>query len=325
MGYRIDNLELGMQAREKQGYDLFPSRAEGRDFHFVRTRGRAWPLPPPTKCYGFPPEVRAYYQNAQFLADLELAAEHLWGRVFYLGPLREYPRRHYIWAGGEPLDVGRRGERVTDALLSSRARGKYISPGPRRHRRTLEEQVASSLADLGIVHKFEIESVAEDVQIYRMMLQTDNGGPLVPVTDVGFGVSQVLPVITLCYYVPEGSVVILEQPEIHLHPAVQAGLADVLIDAVKTRRIQVILESHSEHLLRRLQRRMAEGKIDPEQEVALYFVHRTGRASDIQRLLLDLFGRISNWPPGFFGDDLGEVLATQAAILRQKGADAQGG
>ena len=52
------------------------------------------------------------------------------------------------------------------------------------------------------------------------------------ITDVGFGVSQILPVLVLCYYVPEGSTIILEQPEIHLHPSVQAGLADVLIDGL---------------------------------------------------------------------------------------------
>jgi predicted ATPase len=71
-------------------------------------------------------------------------------------------------------------------------------------------------------------------------------------------------VLVLCYYVPEGSILILEQPEIHLHPSVQTGLADVFIDAVKTRKVQIILESHSEYLLRRLQRRIAEEKVSQE-------------------------------------------------------------
>ena len=69
---------------------------------------------------------------------------------------------------------------------------------------------------------------------------------------MGIGVSQVLPVLVLCYYVPEGSTIILEQPELHLHPSVQAGLADVFIDVIKHRNVQILLESHSEHLLRRL-------------------------------------------------------------------------
>jgi predicted ATPase len=108
------------------------------------------------------------------------------------------------------------------------------------------------------------------------------------IADVGFGVSQVLPVLVLCYYVPEGSILLLEQPEIHLHPAVQAGLADVFAEVVKERRVQIILESHSEHLLRRLQRRVAEEQL-PSDQVALYFTAIENGASRLERLQLDPF------------------------------------
>jgi predicted ATPase len=101
-------------------------------------------------------------------------------------------------------------------------------------------------------------------RIYEVRLQRTPDSPEVAFTDIGFGVSQVLPVITLCYYVPERSILILEQPEIHLHPTVQMALADAIIDAVKTRSIQVIIESHSEHFLLRLQRRIAEGVLSPK-------------------------------------------------------------
>jgi predicted ATPase len=137
---------------------------------------------------------------------------------------------------------------------------------------------------------------------------------------VGFGVSQILPVLVLCYYVPEGSTLILEQPEIHLHPAVQAGLADVFIDAIKTRKIQIIVESHSEHLLRRLQRRVAEESESlSNTDIAIYFC-ATGQdgTSQLTTLNLDPFGNITNWPPGFFGDEMGDLVAmTEAAMKRQ--------
>ena len=68
---------------------------------------------------------------------------------------------------------------------------------------------------------------------YELLVKQYKDGPEVPLTDVGFGVSQVLPVLILCYYAPEGSILILEQPEAHLHPKVQSELADVLIDVVK--------------------------------------------------------------------------------------------
>ena len=101
------------------------------------------------------------------------------------------------------------------------------------------------------------------------------GGPETLITDVGFGVSQILPVLVLCFYAPKGSTIILEQPEIHLHPAVQAGLADVLIDAYKRRDVQIIVESHSEHFLRRLQRRVAEEAL-PNDDLAVYFCENAG-------------------------------------------------
>ena len=138
------------------------------------------------------------------------------------------------------------------------------------------------------------------------------------ITDVGFGVSQILPVLALCYYAPEGSIILLEQPEIHLHPLVQSGLADVLIDAMKNRKVQIVVESHSEHLLRRLQRRVAEQTVSPD-ETALYFCEAVAEGSKLTPLDVDLYGNITNWPKDFFGDEFGEMAAmTQAAMARKK-------
>ena len=145
--------------------------------------------------------------------------------------------------------------------------------------------------------------------------------PEVLLTDVGFGLSQVLPVLVLCFYVPGGrSTVILEQPDIHLHPSAQADLADVFIDAWKNNDVQILFESHSEHLLRRLQRRIAEQDID-QKDVGLYFcsMNESGESS-LSQLELDQYGNISNWPKDFFGDQFGEIAAmSEAALGRQVG------
>jgi predicted ATPase len=138
-------------------------------------------------------------------------------------------------------------------------------------------------------------------------------------TDVGFGVSQVLPVVTLLQYVPRRSTVILEQPEIHLHPLAQANLADVIINAAIHRGVQVIVESHSEHLLLRLQRRIAEEQIGSD-DVALYFCDITDRGSVLERLQLDLLGKIENWPMNFMGDAFGEAAEAEKARLRRMAA-----
>lgn len=301
----------------KNTYNLTVS--PGDDFQFTRRKGRVWELPAPVKCYGFPNEVNVRFQNAGFLSDLQFEFERLFGDIKYLGPLRDYPRREYSWSGTEPVDMGQRGHRVVDALLAARDAHELLSRGRRKPKETLDQRVASWLKDLKLIHSFRVEPIEKSGgNIYRVKVQRNPNSPDVLITDVGFGVSQILPAIVLCYYAPEGSIIILEQPEIHLHPAVQAGLADVFIDAVKTRDIQIIFESHSEHLLRRLQLRIAEQGITPD-ETALYFCESDNGSSKLTPLNLDLLGGISNWPKDFFGDQFGEMAkTTQAAIERKK-------
>jgi len=248
------------------------------------------------KSFGFPNQVFSFFQNAGFLADLQLAFEQQFGRLYYLGPLREYPRPFYVWTGGQPADMGRRGEKVIDAILSSRERGEQISRGKGRPKLTLEKCVADWLHQLGLIDSFRVQAVSRGSNLFQVLVRTTPQSTPVKITDVGFGISQILPVIALCYYVPGGSTIILEQPEIHLHPSVQAGLADVFIDAIRSRKIQIIVESHSEHLLRRLQRRIAEGKTLDSKDVALYFCKFDGKESELDPLDVDSYGNIKNWP-----------------------------
>ena len=316
--YQFDEHQFGMMRRsedkrEDDRYDLI-----SEPYHARRTPGRPWPLPAPVKCYGFPDEAVGYYQNTGFLPDFVLAFERLFSGISYLGPLREYPKRSYVWAGESPVDVGRRGELAIPALLASRSLGKVISPGPRKHRQTVEERVGYWLKQMKLVDSFRLEPLAENRKVYELRVQTRLGGPQVLITDVGFGVSQILPVLVLCYYVPEGSIILLEQPEIHLHPSVQADLADVLIDVVNNRNVQIIVESHSEHLLRRLQRRIAEEKLTPD-KAALYFCRIEGGESQIERLHLDLFGNITNWPQDFWADEMADRAAQVEAMAKRAG------
>lgn len=319
MSYRVGDAEFGLHRAydEKYPYDLF---ARNTEFRFVRYQGRRWGFDSPVKCYGFPDKVRLYYQNAGFLTDLEFALEQRLRNVYYLGPLRAFPQRIYNRAGEEPLDMGEAGELVVDALLAARKEDKRISLGKGIPRPTLEEYVAQWLKELGLIYDFRVAPMAEGSHLFGVRVRKSPKAAEVLITDVGFGVSQILPVLVLCFYVPEGSTVILEQPEIHLHPSVQAGLADVFVDAWEKRKVQVIVESHSEHLLRRLQRRIAEGKFSQD-DVGLYFCKEENGVSRLDTLEIDLFGNISNWPQDFFGDQFGEIAAmSEAALLRRQAA-----
>ncbi|MEV4292133.1 DUF3696 domain-containing protein [Nonomuraea bangladeshensis] len=321
--YWLGDLRFSL-TRSGSGKDEYA--LESNDYPFKHVPERPWLLPSPGKFYSFPDQVRAYYQNAAFLSDLELQFENLCSRIYYLGPLRQDPARQYIWSGGRPSDVGRRGELAVEALIASQADGvtnvrgyTEQEDGPRRTRMiTVEEHVASWLKELGLIHSFTVESVDGRGTIYRVQVTRSAGSTPVLLTDVGFGVSQVLPVLVLLAYAPEGSTVLLEQPEIHLHPAVQSRLADVIIEAAKVRNIQVVVESHSEHFLTRLQRRIAERdvgrgmRLEPE-DCLLYFCQTDGAASTIDRLDLDAFGNITNWPDDFFGNPFEEAAAMNRA------------
>ena len=291
--------------------------------------GRKWPAEPPEKFYRFTDRTLLRYQNADFLAEFALATERVLSQFYYLGPLREYPSRTYGWAGDTPSDVGKLGDQTIAAILAATREGRKLNRGPRRPLQRFDMFIAGWLKDLGVIDSFAIKPVAAGRKEYEVLVRTHPGTPEVKLTDVGFGVSQVLPALVQAFYAPPGSVVWMEQPEIHLHPLAQANLADAFISAVqageggKLRETQLIVESHSEHFLTRLQRRVAEEVIRPE-DVAIYYVKRRGPAAELEPLQVDMFGEITNWPEDFFGDEMGDIAArTRAASQRRREQRAQ--
>lgn len=321
LSYQLDRLlfELAPRNEDKLQYELRVTPIEGRtsDFAFVRTQGRPWQLPGPIKTYAFPDQARTYFQNAGFLADIEAAYEAALNGLFYLGPLREFPKRDYLWARSRPTDVGQRGEKVIDAILAATQAGETRNLKNKGRKMVFQEIIAFWLREMGLIDSFTVVEIAPGSNRWQAKVRTRAGASEVLLTDVGFGVSQVLPVVTLLQYVPEGSTVILEQPEIHLHPLAQAGLADVIIQAATHRRVQIILESHSEHLLLRLQRRIAEEQL-ASKDVNLYFCDAPGGVSTLTPLELDLFGNIRNWPDKFMGDAFNEVAAAELKRIERR-------
>lgn len=286
----------------------------------VRRDGRTRPLPAPFRFYGFPDEVAASFQNAAFASDLVLELERMLRSIFHVGPLREDPQRLHFWSGELPEHVGARGERAIEALLAAGERTFSWQDG--RQATTLPVVVAERLRAMALIHDFELRPLGERRREYEVLVQTSASLPKVRLTDVGFGVSQVLPVIVECFYVPRRSIVLFEQPEIHLHPRVQADLADLFVDAIRAREdgqprdCQFLIESHSEHFLRRLQRRIAEEEIS-HADAALYFVQGDAGGARIDELEVDEFGNIANWPPGFFGDEMEDLVARSEAQARR--------
>lgn len=296
---------------------------DGGDYDFLRNPGRPWEPPGPVKTHLFPDQAKTYYQNTGFLGVFETEYEKLMDRMHYLGPLREVPRREYFWSGTSPHDTGVRGERTIEAILSATKDGAKRNLAPRKRLKSFQDMIGHWLDQLGLAAKFEVAEIASQSNLYRVNVQRDDASTQAVLPDVGFGVSQVLPALVLLYYVPRGSIVLMEQPEIHLHPSAQGGLADAILAAATARDIQVIVESHSEHLLRRLQRRVAEGEASSD-DVKLYATSVVDGVGAISDLELTPLGEIRQWPEEFFGDELGEILAIRKATLSRKKSQADG-
>jgi len=311
--YELPREVFGMRRGEEGTYELvYRRRALSPEELHLGTEeydrigtgpGLRIPAASPVKCYGFPPNASLYLGGSRDrLPELQLAFENLFAKVHYLGPLRSYPQRVYEWGGEKPLDAGWDGEQAIPALLAS----KTVT------------QVAERLKQMGLIYSFRLQPVGESQTIYQCHVKVTPTATEVLLPDVGFGVSQILPVLANCALLPEGSTLLLEQPEIHLHPFAQAALADVLIDAITNRNLQIIVESHSEHLLRRIQRRIAREILKPD-DTALYFCKLENGTSAIEELDVNTYGYITNWPKNFFGDEMGELGdMTIAAMERQK-------
>ena len=171
---------------------------------------------------------------------------------------------------------------------------------------------------MDLVEAFNVKPVDQHERVYEVT--TTIGGVESSLVDVGFGVSQVLPVITLLYIAPIGSTVLLEQPELHLHPKAQSALADLLLYVAETRKLQLIVESHSEHIVRRLQRRVAEGEPNfakPE-NIKMYYCESDPAGSTAAEVEIDRFGQIPIWPEKFLGDISGDIHNMARAAIQRR-------
>ncbi|MBM9535695.1 AAA family ATPase [Desulfobulbus alkaliphilus] len=311
-------LSIGMERKSDSKSEY---KVDATNYTLKRKQGRVWYPGAPVRFYGFPDEVVAYHQNADFVQALNLRHEKLYRSLCYLGPLRTKAERLYSWTGMEPESVGYAGENTVAAILAARSR--KISLGYKRPAKPFEEILALKLKDMGLIEEFKVNPISEQRQEYEVKVRTKGSRDWVDLPDVGFGISQVLPVLVQCFYAPARSIILMEQPEIHLHPNAQSALADVMIDVINSREngtdrdIQLVIETHSEHFLRRLQRRIAEDAV-PQGKVSAYFANITKTPATLEPLEIDIYGNIKNWPENFFGDEMGDITEQAKAAMRKR-------
>jgi predicted ATPase len=290
-----------------------------------RRIGKPWPWPSPESCYALPRVASRDWPNANLL-EFNHQFEILMDRIKYVGPMRSDPRREYLWTGESPTSIGRDGAGAVEALLSQFRARPTGSKTRKRRVSDLLDSTGEWLKKFGLAEKFEIVPIDKTGRYYEVRLAVSGKTQLTALPDVGFGLSQVLPVIVQLLFAPEGSILLFEQPEIHLHPRAAALLADLFLEVSEKRKVQIVVETHSEYLLTRLQRRVAEASLpyaNPD-NIAIYFCELTQDGAVAQPIKMNLFGHIENWPKGFFGDTIGDLheMTMAVALRKQKGEKA---
>ena len=164
----------------------------------------------------------------------------------------------------------------------------------------------NALRRLGLTGQISTQKIGDiGIEIKVGLLSQGGTGEtdMVSIADVGFGVSQVLPVLVALTVAEPGRLVYLEQPELHLHPRAQVALAQELAAAAK-RGVRVVVETHSSLLLLAIQTLVAEGDLSPELVKLHWFTRDDNGATKIDTADLDEVGAYGDWPEDFDDVDL---------------------
>ena len=227
------------------------------------------------------------------------ALDHLLSNLSYLGPLRAAPARFQSLSSRTDgvTHVGATGEHVTRVLVENRD--------------GVLDRVNDWLRTLGIgyslvVHRVPNAVVATDIGDLVATALVDRSGTAITPQDVGFGISQLLPVIVEAL-ANTNSTICIEQPEIHIHPRLQGDLADLLIEVASERGNQLIIETHSENLILRLLKRVRQKErewLSAEKISVLYIGTDLDAGVAVpSRLSIGEDGEFTDaWPDGFFDE-----------------------
>lgn len=300
---------------EKLGNTIIPSslkNAISREFRFRHF----FPVPSGMRLGMFDRERKGVYQ--EFTQSFNSGPDHevmrklvrIWNRLSsvisrtdYLGPARIAPSRTYLFTGERSRRIGISGENLTSILATKN-----------RQRDRSKEQSIQEMTNMWL-QKAEMAKGALLVPLsdrhFEIRIQNFFTNEDQNIADVGYGHSQVLPFLVGGFALPPESAYFVEQPELHLHPKAQAELGEYLLH-LYNQSVQTLIETHSEHLILRLQQYVAAGYIDPDDISILYVSNAelddAGHPlEEITRIGLDRTGQFTKpWPKGFFPEKLQE-------------------
>lgn len=226
---------------------------------------------------------------------------NIFEQVLYVGPVRQMIPRYGFLGTQYYSELSPTGQNLMKVLSSS----IKLYRKPKK----------SMLAELNYwldkrfhtLKNIRISNIDPGKTIMSILADDPLGNKNINLASMGSGLSQLVPVIVQTVLTPENGCIIIEQPEIHLHPAAQASLGDLFVEYAKNNR-QIIVETHSEHLLLRVRRRVAEGKISPNL-ISIFFVDKSKNEVRIRKLNLRNDGHFKRWPAGFFEEKYHDAMA----------------
>lgn len=231
---------------------------------------------------------------------------NVFSNLEYVGAMRVPPARTYMFSGERNKKVGSSGENAVNLIAMDSGRRGSKS-------KNILKKVVSWLKKSGIASDIKILPLSD--RHYEFHIQNSVTKEYQNFADVGYGNSQVIPVLVGGYNLERGSVFLVEEPEIHLHPRAQAELGDFFLE-LHNQGIQSLVETHSEYLVVRLQQHVAAGLLNPK-DVGFYYVYANKNKKEIVELKLDRKGQfLEKWPEGFFPERLEE--AKKLAKLRSE-------
>ncbi|MBJ7592250.1 AAA family ATPase [Aeromonas veronii] len=232
--------------------------------------------------------------SSRIVSDIESLID----KLKYLGPLRSSPKRFY----SQEIGIYQKGQ----------GKGNLGHSIYHAHEKE-KEKINSFLNSFNIPYTINAVDIGDinTGEIISMQLIDSRNHTTVTPKDVGFGIGQVLPII-IDSVVSKNKIICVEQPEIHLHPRLQAHLADLFIDSVSAEsNNQWIIETHSEALMLRLQRRIREKKINQDL-ISIIYVDVGENGAQVLELPLDSEGDFTtHWPNGFFEERINEIYGVE--------------
>lgn len=244
--------------------------------------------------------------------------------LYYVGPLRDEPKPIYSSRQiSSSTDVGPRGE-FTAAVLSLNEQTivNYYFPDSEK-KDCLEFELRTASLPMAVGEWLAYLGVADDVSVsekgslgYELKVKTQTDQVHRDLTNVGVGVSQVLPVVITVLLASPGATILLEQPELHLHPRVQSRLCDFFLAASRQGK-QVIVETHSEHIIERLRLRVVQDRTNTiNSESAIYFFDNGPEVA--KPIVISKYGAVIDWPSGFFDESMAQTTRILDTTMKRK-------